>query len=102
MSFILDDGPTVDPNGMYGTAQLLAKLASANIKSTLFIVGSNAIQNPNLIISAFNAGHQLALHTWTHHPLTSLTNEQIVAELKYNEAIIYSATGKVPIYFRPP
>ena len=44
----------------------------------------------------------MALHTWTHHPLTSLSNEQIVAEIVYNAAIVYEATGKVPLHFRPP
>lgn len=37
-----------------------------------------------------------------HHPLTSLTNEQIVAEFKYTEAIIYQTLGVIPLYYRPP
>ncbi|RKO83330.1 hypothetical protein BDK51DRAFT_2822, partial [Blyttiomyces helicus] len=41
-------------------------------------------------------------HTWTHHPITALTSEQLVAEIKYTEAIIYQTIGKVPLFFRPP
>ena len=97
-----DDGPAVDAAGKYGTSQLLASLAAGNFKATFYIVGSNAVQFPNILTQIDAAGHELALHTWTHHPLTALTTEQIVAELKYNEAIIYQATKKSPKTFRPP
>ncbi len=50
----------------------------------------------------FKDGHQIGIHTWTHHPMTSLTNLEIVAELKYTEALIYKITGVVPTYYRPP
>jgi hypothetical protein len=74
----IDDGPTVD--GSFGTTQLVEKLAETRAKATFYIVGSNAIQHPNVLKAVDAAGHELALHSWTHHPLTSLTNEQIVAE----------------------
>ncbi|RKO91550.1 hypothetical protein BDK51DRAFT_3710, partial [Blyttiomyces helicus] len=41
-------------------------------------------------------------HNWTHHPITALTSEQLVAQIKYNEAIIYKNIGTVPLFFRPP
>jgi len=97
-----DDGPAVDAAGKYGTSQLLASLAAGNFKATFYIVGSNAVQFPDLLSQIDADGHELALHTWTHHPLTALTTEQIVAELKYNEAVIYKTTKKVPTSFRPP
>lgn len=34
--------------------------------------------------------------------MTSLTNEQIVAELKWTEKAIYDTIGVTPIYWRPP
>jgi peptidoglycan/xylan/chitin deacetylase (PgdA/CDA1 family) len=100
-----DDGPTVNlVNGIHtdDTGAIRNALADASLKATFFVVGSNAIKNPNEVKLTYQAGHQIALHTWTHHPLTSLTNQQIVAELKFNEAIIYKAIGVVPAYFRPP
>lgn len=66
------------------------------------MVGSRVTQNPDEVLKTVQDGHQIAVHTWTHHPLTSLTNEQIVAEIKFTEAAIYKAIGKVPTYFRPP
>ncbi|RUP43737.1 hypothetical protein BC936DRAFT_136801 [Jimgerdemannia flammicorona] len=49
-----------------------------------------------------NSGHQIAIHTWSHHVLTSLTNEQIIVELKWTETIIKEVCGVTPKYFRPP
>ncbi|KAJ3027584.1 chitin deacetylase [Rhizophlyctis rosea] len=96
-----DDGP-INNNGVNDTEDLINNLAQTNVTSTFFCVGSNVIQYPGDAQKAYKAGHEISGHTWTHHPLTSLTNEQIVAEMKYTEAIIYNATGMVPAMFRPP
>ncbi|KAI9193535.1 uncharacterized protein BJ171DRAFT_635714 [Polychytrium aggregatum] len=97
-----DDGPTVDPVTHDDSAAIRAQLDKMNIKGTFFVVGSNVIQNPQIVLDEYNDGHQIGVHTWTHHPLTACTNEQIVAEIKYAEAAIYNATGQVPNFFRPP
>jgi hypothetical protein len=47
-------------------------------------------------------GHQLSVHTWSHHALTSLTNEQIVAELGWAAKVIKDVVGVTPNTFRPP
>ena len=96
-----DDGPTINTSGN-DTPALVTALGTLNVKATFFIVGSNAIQFPAQLNASIAAGHHLGSHTWTHHPLTSLTNAQIVAEIKYTEAKIYQITGLVTSYFRPP
>lgn len=92
-----DDGPISN-----GTDLLLVAMQKAKYTATFFAVGSNIIQNPQILQAAYNQGNQIAIHTWSHHTLTTLTNEQIVAEIKYSEAIIHKTIGKVPIYMRPP
>ncbi|RKO84551.1 hypothetical protein BDK51DRAFT_30935, partial [Blyttiomyces helicus] len=92
-----DDGPTVNVvNGVNvgDTVEIRKHLDALGVKATLFIVGANAIQNPDQIVTSFNRGDQIAVHTWTHHPMTSMTNEQIVAEIKYTEAFLYKTIGK--------
>ena len=42
------------------------------------------------------------VHTWSHPALTTLTNEQIVAELGWCRKAIKDVTGVTPILFRPP
>jgi len=44
----------------------------------------------------------LASHTWSHHALTTLSNEQIVAEMKWTEKAVMAATGLRMKYMRPP
>ncbi|KAJ1558740.1 chitin deacetylase, partial [Nowakowskiella sp. JEL0078] len=64
--------------------------------ATFFVVGTNILTNPNQLQLHVSGGHQVGSHTWSHRPLTSLTNEQIVAEIKYTEAAIFREIGKVP------
>ncbi|KAG0047499.1 hypothetical protein BGZ83_007448 [Gryganskiella cystojenkinii] len=91
-----DDGPTTF------SAQLYDFLDTTNQKATLFYIGSNVIQNWQAARRACGAGHQIAVHTWSHNPSTSLTDEQFVAEVKYTEMAIKELCGFTPTYFRPP
>ncbi|KAJ3152937.1 chitin deacetylase [Geranomyces michiganensis] len=100
-----DDGPTSNIVGGVHTADTAAirnALAGVNAKATFFVCGTAVQSNPSELLATYDAGHQIGVHTWTHNPLTSLTNAQVVAEIKYTEALIYSITKKVPTHFRPP
>lgn len=91
-----DDGPSdVSP-------KLYDFLKSTNQKATLFMIGGNVLKHPDIAKRAFDEGHELAIHTWTHSYMTTLTNEQIVAELKWTEQAIKEVTGVSPRLFRPP
>ncbi|RUS24807.1 glycoside hydrolase/deacetylase [Jimgerdemannia flammicorona] len=91
-----DDGPT-----RY-TKYLLEHLNKKALTATFFIVGSRAAESPLVVAEEARLGHQLAVHTWSHHALTSLTNEQIAAELLWTSKAIFDASGLYPAYFRPP
>jgi hypothetical protein len=100
-----DDAPIsnlVGTNHYNDTVTLLALLDKVNVKATFFVTGSQATYFSPVLQSMAADNHHIASHTWTHHPLTSLTNAQIVAELLYTSAIIYNLTSLNPIYFRPP
>ncbi|KAG0033724.1 chitin deacetylase [Podila clonocystis] len=91
-----DDGPSPDSPRLYDT------LLAHNQKATLFIVGSRAVSYPETLKRAYNEGHQIAIHTWSHPSMTSLSNEQVVAELKWTEKAIFSIIGVTPLWWRPP
>lgn len=55
-----------------------------------------------MLQSEFIAGHQISVHTWSHPSLTTLTNEQIVAELGWTKQVIKDTIGVTPNTFRPP
>jgi peptidoglycan/xylan/chitin deacetylase (PgdA/CDA1 family) len=47
-------------------------------------------------------GHEICSHTWSHSALTALTNEQIIAEIRWTEKAIRDVIGITPRYLRPP
>ncbi|ORY03288.1 glycoside hydrolase/deacetylase, partial [Basidiobolus meristosporus CBS 931.73] len=91
-----DDGPS------NYTMQLLDILAAAKVKATFLMIGSQVTQFPDAVKRAFNEGHQIASHSWSHPHLMSLSNEQIVAEVKSTEDAIVNITGVRPAFIRPP
>ncbi|KAL7420997.1 chitin deacetylase [Cryptotrichosporon argae] len=91
-----DDGPSPF------TPLLLDYLDEQQISTTFFVVGSRVISRPAMVVSEYMAGHQISVHTWSHPYLTTLTNEQIVAELGWTKKVIKDTIGVTPNTFRPP
>ncbi|KAI9354027.1 hypothetical protein BD770DRAFT_347802 [Pilaira anomala] len=91
-----DDGPS-----QY-TSELLDILDKENVKATFCVMGAHVDKYPDIIKRAFDAGHQIASHTFSHPHLMSLTNEEIVYEVKATEEAIEKITGIRPRYIRPP
>lgn len=95
-SFTFDDGPSEF------TRELLAKLASHDIRATFFVKGGQALLFPDIIQAAFAAGHQIGIHTWSHPYLTSLNQMEVIREISWTANILYDIIGVVPRYVRPP
>ncbi|KAJ8456752.1 hypothetical protein ONZ51_g11941 [Trametes cubensis] len=91
-----DDGPAPY------TPKLLKYLEDKDLNATFFVVGSRVVSYPDILIAEYMAGHEIAVHTWSHHPLTALTNEQIVAELGYTRRAIQAVLGVTPTTMRAP
>jgi hypothetical protein len=100
-----DDAPSENfVNGVHqnDTIALMNQLDSMNIKATFFVTGSQSVYYPVSLKAIATRSHHVGHHSWSHHPFTTLTNAQIVAEMMYTAAIIYNNTGLNPRYFRPP
>ena len=91
-----DDGPSPY------TQTLLNYLGQKNLTATFFVVGSRVIERPQILQEEYMAGHEISVHTWSHKHLTSLTNEQIVAELGWTRHAIKQVLGVTPTTMRPP
>ncbi|KAJ3010532.1 chitin deacetylase [Thoreauomyces humboldtii] len=106
--FTVDDGPTAavatDPTNLApDTSDLLTQLtATNNTKATFFLIGAQSFYHPTAVQAVYAAGHEVAVHTWTHSALSTLTNEQIVAEILFTEALLVRITGVRPTMMRPP
>ncbi|CAG8626920.1 10172_t:CDS:2 [Paraglomus brasilianum] len=97
-----DWGITYDDGPSPSTPALLDFLDKTNTKATFFVVGSRVVENPEILKRAFDAGHQIAMHTWSHPALTTQTTDQIIAEIKWTEEAIKAAIGVTPVFARPP
>ncbi|KAF8305092.1 glycoside hydrolase/deacetylase [Clavulina sp. PMI_390] len=91
-----DDGPSP------WTTDLLNYLDENNLKTTFFVVGSRAISRPDILQAEYAGLHHIADHTWSHPYLTTLSNDQIIAELGWTRKAIKDITGVTPLYMRPP
>ncbi|KAF5389132.1 hypothetical protein D9757_004889 [Collybiopsis confluens] len=92
-----DDGPTD------ASPALLDFLEANNEIVTHFMIGINILSEPDSFTRSVDLGHDIAVHTWTHPYMTTLTNEQVVAQLGWTMQLIHDSTGgRVPKYWRPP
>ncbi|CAO3596032.1 unnamed protein product [Absidia cylindrospora] len=91
-----DDGPSPYSSKLYDY------LKENNIKATFFVIGGQVVQYPDLLKRLYDDGHEIALHTWSHQLLTSQTNEEIIAELKWTELAVKEVIGVSPRLMRPP
>ncbi|KAF9547941.1 chitin deacetylase [Mortierella hygrophila] len=91
-----DDGPSLVTRNM--TKFLMEK----KITATFFVVGSRVLEYPDILREQVAQGHHIGMHTWSHSGLTTLTNQEIVAEIRWSEKAIRDVTGLTMKYVRPP
>ncbi len=92
-----DDGP-----GPY-TDGLLDELAKRGVTVTFFMQGRNVERYSAVVKKAYEAGHQIASHTYDHPLLTNLSNAAIQNQLTVAAGVLDRATGVHNSYMvRPP
>ncbi|KAG8859305.1 hypothetical protein FRB96_004520 [Tulasnella sp. 330] len=92
-----DDGPTESSPALYKF------LNSQGQRATHFMIGINIKHNPGIFLQAFEHGDDIASHTWSHRFMSSLSNEDIVAELGWTQQIIADLSGgRMAKHWRPP
>jgi peptidoglycan/xylan/chitin deacetylase (PgdA/CDA1 family) len=67
----------------------------------MFYIGSNVVNWPYGAQRGVVDGHHIAGHTWSHKMMTTLTNQEVLAELYYTQKAIKYVTGVTPKYWRP-
>lgn len=77
-------------------------MAQEKQKATMFFIGSNVMNWPYQAKRAFDDGHEICIHTWSHPAMTTLSNEAAFAELYYTRQAIKLVTGVTPKCWRPP
>jgi polysaccharide deacetylase family protein (PEP-CTERM system associated) len=85
------------------TQPILDLLDRYQTKASFFIVGEVAEQNPDLVRSIFNRGHEIGCHTFSHRLVWKLDESLFREELEHFHTVIEKILGKVVMKgFRAP
>jgi peptidoglycan/xylan/chitin deacetylase (PgdA/CDA1 family) len=101
VALTFDDGPYIH------LKTISDRLTAAGAKGTFFFNGNNfdCIYNSaavDRVKYAFNAGHMIGSHTWSHASLTSLSTAQIQDGMFRMEEAFSRILGIKPAFMRPP
>lgn len=91
-----DDGPTI------ATDHILDILLRENIQAVFFFTGRETNALPRIAKRAFDEGHLVGNHSYTHADLIQMNREKVHLELSKTQEALAFATGKIPSLFRPP
>lgn len=98
VALTFDDGP--DP---LDTPKLLDLLREKGVKATFFVVGRRADEHPEIVRRAWEEGHLIGNHTWSHYPLFCfLMPRRLRSEIEKGTESIRRSCGIRPRLFRSP
>ncbi|MBR3840642.1 MAG: polysaccharide deacetylase family protein [Erysipelotrichales bacterium] len=96
IALTFDDGPN-----RRITPKILDLLDEYNIKATFFLIGKQIDENQEIVERMLASGHQIGNHTFTHHNILKLSDDEILAELRKTDEAL-SKLNYTPTIFRPP
>ena len=97
VAMTFDDGPHPQ-----NTPRLLDILRTRNIKATFYVIGRNVDRYPHIVRRIVAEGHEIGNHTYTHRKLTTLSNSELLREMRRTEDAIVRAAAVKPRTMRPP
>lgn len=98
IAITFDDGPS----SKY-TAELLDGLKERGVPATFFVLGERTGSNIKLIKRAYEEGHEIACHTWSHPDLTGCSTSEIEEEIEDTFEELDRVCGDEADYLvRPP
>lgn len=85
------------------TPKLLDILKENGVKASFFMIGENMRgSNIALVKRAYDEGHLVLSHSFSHPRMTDLNVTDMSAQLERTSRRIEEITGKYPLLFRPP
>jgi cellulose synthase/poly-beta-1,6-N-acetylglucosamine synthase-like glycosyltransferase/peptidoglycan/xylan/chitin deacetylase (PgdA/CDA1 family)/spore germination protein YaaH len=97
IALTFDDGP--DPRY---TPFILDELKKAHVPATFFVIGANAMKNPDIVQKEFTEGHEIGNHTFTHPDTSRISGVRLRGELEATELILEKIIGRGTHFFRAP
>lgn len=96
IALTFDDGP-----GQW-TAEIAGVFERNECQATFFLRGRAVEERPEQVAALAAARHELGNHLWSHEDSTTLSREELEAELERTANAIEAAGGPRPDLVRPP
>jgi peptidoglycan/xylan/chitin deacetylase (PgdA/CDA1 family) len=97
VALTFDDGP--DPSS---TPAFLELLDRHEVRATFFFLGFMLAEAPGLAREVAAAGHEVALHGWSHRCLLARGPRRTYEDLARGLDAVAEVTGDAPRWWRPP
>ena len=97
VTLTFDDGPDEE-----NTSKLLDLLKKLKVPGTFFVVGDQAVREPDLLERFVKEGHLIGNHSFTHPRLDKMTPREATVELAATQRLIVGVTEKRTPLFRAP
>lgn len=82
--------------------KILETLSAYNCKCTFFVVGTWAEKYPDKVQKIYEAGHEIASHSYDHAHYAKLSKEEMAADMEKATATLATVTGEKCTLFRAP
>ncbi len=82
--------------------QIISVLCQYSCPSTFFVTGDWAERFPESVKKLFNNSHEIASHSYNHTLYSTLTKDEIIADMDKCDGIIEKLIGKKPALVRAP
>lgn len=98
IALTFDDGPNTTT-----TNEILDLLEQYNAKASFFLIGDNINDESAVSVKrAYDMGCEINNHSRTHSNMSSMSDEDIKAEIEYVDEWVEKITGEPTKFFRPP
>lgn len=97
VALTFDDGPT-----RQWTPKILHLLQEYHVPATFFVIGSHAIQRPDILKDEVDAKMEIGSHGYAHLTLRRRSAALVKREIEQNEALLMSLGVPKPTLYRLP
>lgn len=98
IALTFDDGPNVTT-----TVKMLDMIEKHGITASFFVNGMHIDEESAKVMKrAHDMGCDIGNHSYSHHAMSSLSDQDIISEVESTSALIEKYTGEAPQFFRPP
>lgn len=91
-----DDGP-----GEH-TVRLLDAFKEYDARATFFVLGNKVKDNSALIQRMIDEGHEVANHSYDHQNFNTLSDAEVLSQIRRTNSAIAAVTDEKPTLLRPP